>query len=161
MIIFLMSKSIRPSLRLLLFSIFFILVSCKDKEEAHEAKKNQKVDSLSQVLQAKNAEVDSLRKRIKEDSSQEVTYPVLFGKEFSHIKNPKEYIITQLQKNKEKIPLKAVLGGTMDFREMQILSDKWIFAVYDDGHIQGKAIYEYKLKPNDSLNFSLILSDHP
>lgn len=77
------------------------------------------------------------------------------------IENPEEFIEEQLRSNPEIIPLKAVLGGTMRFGNIQLLSSKWIIANYDDGHIQGKAIFKYSLNNKGQLEFELLSSISP
>ena len=50
----------------------------------------------------------------------------------------------------------AVLGGTMHYNNIQLLGDKWIIADFEDGHVYGKAIFEYTLLEDDKLNFKII-----
>jgi len=56
------------------------------------------------------------------------------------------------------IPLQAVLGGTMTFGNIQFLSKEWLIADFDDGHVQGRAIYKYKLNKKGQLEFELLNS---
>ncbi len=74
------------------------------------------------------------------------------------IENPEEYIEAQLRKRTELIPFKATLGGNMQFGKIQLLSKKWLIAEYNDGHIQGKAIYSYELKENREIEFKILES---
>ncbi len=53
--------------------------------------------------------------------------------------------------------MKAVLGGTMEFREVKVITEDWVLAIYDDGHVQGKSIFEYKLQPDGEIEFSKLL----
>ena len=41
-------------------------------------------------------------------------------------------------------------SGKMTFDNIQILGEEWIIADYSDGHVQGRAIYSYKLNNYDS-----------
>ena len=59
------------------------------------------------------------------------------------------------------INLNPVLGGTMEFREIKVLTREWVLAIYDDGLIQGRAIYRYTLQPDGSVDFKVITSQHP
>lgn len=77
------------------------------------------------------------------------------------IKNPTEFIENNLREKTELIPLKAVLGGTMHFGNIQLLSSEWLIADFDDGHIQGRAIYRYKLNEKGQLEFNLLHSIEP
>ncbi len=117
-----------------------------------------KVDSLI----IKN---DSLSKILTKDEPQlnywfDAEYD---GEKFieSGITNPTEFIENNLRKRTELIPLKAVLGGTMQFRSIQLLSSEWLIANFDDGHVQGRAIYKYKLNENGQLEFELLDSIGP
>lgn len=75
--------------------------------------------------------------------------------------NPAEFIEKSLRKKTELIPLKAVLGGTMNFGYIQILSSEWLIAEFDDGHIRGRGIYKYTLNKNGELEFKLLNSIGP
>lgn len=79
----------------------------------------------------------------------------------SGINNPTEFIEKNLREKTELIPLKAVLGGTMHFGNIQILSKEWLIADFDDGHVQGRAIYKYKLNEKGQLEFELLNSIGP
>lgn len=72
------------------------------------------------------------------------------SKEFEKlgIENPRNYILETLKENAAVIPLQGVLGGTMFFTNIEILSTKWVIASYEDGHIMGRAIFSYELNPN-------------
>lgn len=80
---------------------------------------------------------------------------------FDTIENPEEYIADALKKQPEIIPLDPVLGGQMAFRQVKVLTEDWVLAVYDDGHIQGKSIYDYKMQPDGTITFSHIASRLP
>lgn len=74
------------------------------------------------------------------------------------ISNPVEFIKLSLREKIELIPIKAVLGGTMSFGKIQILSSKWLIADYDDGHVLGASIYEFKLNKENKLEFKTVRS---
>lgn len=74
----------------------------------------------------------------------------------SGVENPEEFIKNNLRKRSDLIPLKAVLGGTMSFGNIQLLSSEWLIASFDDGHVEGRAIYKYKLNDKGELEFELL-----
>ncbi|TFV94372.1 hypothetical protein E4S40_10120 [Algoriphagus kandeliae] len=74
------------------------------------------------------------------------------------IENPVEFVDSSLRAAPELIPLKAVLGGTMHFSKIQLLSKCWLIADYEDGHILGRSLYEFELQENGKLKFKLIQS---
>lgn len=74
----------------------------------------------------------------------------------SGIKDPETFIENKLREKTDLIPLNSVLGGSMQFRNIQLLSSEWLIADFEDGHVQGRAIYKYKLINNDQLEFELL-----
>lgn len=130
------------------------IFSCRDVN--HSENLLAKVDSLK----IKN---DSLIKILAERKpTSNYWYNTEYdGEKFiqSGIPNPAEFIENNLRKKTELIPLKAVLGGTMHFGNIQLLGSEWLIAEYDDGHIQGRAIYAYKLNKEGQLEFEILSSD--
>lgn len=72
------------------------------------------------------------------------------------IEHPEEYIKKELQDQADVIPMEGVLGGNMMFIEIKLLSSKWLIADYEDGHIQGKALFEYQLNSEGEVEFEVI-----
>ena len=142
-----------------LFALLFATLSgCRQKtEQAGEA--NSQPDSFLKELEAAQRRNDSLEQLLTLGITKEK--PMYFGKAFDTIENPEEFIITALRQKKEKIPIDAVLGGNMEFRQIEVLTEDWILAVYDDGHIQGKSIFRFELQPNGEVKFSEIVSKLP
>lgn len=139
--------------------LFFI--ACKDSAQPQAVEQLEiERDSLAQQLEVTRKTLDSLEQNpVLEE--QETNYPIYFGSEFENIEDPEAFIINSLREQTDLIPLDAVLGGTMAFRSIVVLNEKWVMALYDDGHIQGQAIYEYNLQPDGSLEFEVRLFDHP
>lgn len=135
---------------LITLSLLFFL-ACKEEETLQE--------SPSLITELK-IEIDSLRKELvlKTEAENYWFNNDHEGLKFieSGIKNPKEEIESCLRGKPELIPLSAILGGTMDFGKIEILSDKWILADYNDGHIEGKSIFEYTLEENGTFSFKLL-----
>jgi len=77
------------------------------------------------------------------------------------IPNPEEYVKITLRKKIELISIKAVLGETVRFGNIKLLGSKWLIADFNDGHIEGKAIYNYKLNQKGQLEFELFTSIGP
>lgn len=139
-------------LTLLLMTVF----SCKDDDKDME-KFEQELDSLSQELTQQKEISDSLT-RLLENGSMGSESIVFFGRAFDTIENPEEYISEKLRNHPEKIPLEAVVGGNMQYRQIKVLTEDWVMAVYDDGHIQGRSIFEYSLQPNGDIIFKEVAS---
>jgi hypothetical protein len=149
-----------PLLKIFVLSIIFSsLLGCQDNDREMEETEVM-LDSLSRELSEYKQKSDSL-KGLLERGDLATGYPVYYGKAFDSIENPEEYIAGQLKEHPEKIPMDAVLGGTMQFRQVQVLTEDWVLAVYDDGHVQGKSIFEYELLPDDDIEFSHVASRMP
>ena len=153
------NRKVKRAGSLFLSFLMVTLISCAN-EERNLQELNYKYDSVSEALARQKILSDSLQ-RIVENDENSVHSEIYFGKEFEGIEDPEEFIIRNLQQNPEEIPLDPVLGGTMEFRNIEVLSEDWIFAEYDDGHIRGSAIYLYKLQPDGKINFEILLSKQP
>lgn len=57
----------------------------------------------------------------------------------------------------EHIPLEPVLGGTMFYSAVKVLSSEYVIAEFEDGHIMGRAIYRFDMQ-SDTILFQLL--DH-
>jgi hypothetical protein len=146
-------------LPLTLTLLVLLFTACQDKERELNDTQMQ-LDSLSRELAKYRKTADSLKSLI-EKGDIAANYPIYFGKEFDSVKDPKEFIRTALKEQPERIPLKPQVGGTMQFREVKVLTNDWVLGIYDDGHIQGKSIYSYKLQPNGKLEFEHVTSAEP
>ena len=54
-----------------------------------------------------------------------------------------------LARHPELIPIEPVLGGTMGFRDPEriwVLNARWVFADFEDGHIGGSMLLEYRVR---------------
>lgn len=72
--------------------------------------------------------------------------------------NPVQDIISDLTNHTELIPYDGVLGGTMRFYERYIwvLNQKWVFAYFEDGHINGYLLLEYNVENNGKIKWKRI-----
>lgn len=137
--------------KLLLLPALFLLLSCTN--EAEKEKAQLKIDNLEAELDELKFEKDSLEEELQQLKSRN---PVVFTKRFDTIQNPETFIVQSLKSQPQLIPEAAVLGGTMRFIDTEILNERFIWAGYEDGHIAGQAIFQYKLNKTDSLIFKLV-----
>jgi hypothetical protein len=72
-------------------------------------------------------------------------------------KGGQQLIIDDLVKHKELIPFEGILGGTMAFSKERafVISDKWVIAYFDDGHIEGNMLLSYSVK-NGNISWKVI-----
>ena len=59
--------------------------------------------------------------------------------------DPPRQLRDSLNAHPELIPFEPVLGGTMMFDEIAVLQDPFVFANFDDGHIDGSMLLEYEV----------------
>ena len=134
-----------------------LLLSCADDNKNLELESlNDKIDSISKALEEEKELSDSLQSVFASKDSIEGGYPIFFGKKYDGIQDPADFIKNQLRNQPERIPLSPAVGGTMAFRKIDIISEKWLLAIYDDGHVQGKAIMEYELQPNGTVKYTVV-----
>lgn len=143
------------------------IISCSNKSDLK--KSPNKIDSIQIELNSSIKLIDSLKSQSDALKSQNDSLITVINYWFNEkydanallnigINNPKEFIIKSLRAKPEIIPIKGVLGGTMRFGNVEILSHKWIIADFDDGHILGSAIFRYYLNDKKELEFQLIES---
>lgn len=112
---------------------------------------SSEIMALESKLKAIEKEKDSLELLLENYVSKSSTtwFGDMEAKPFKElgIENPKKHILEALRNTQSVIPLKGVLGGTMFFTDIEILSSKWIIASYEDGHIMGRSIFTYKINP--------------
>lgn len=148
------------AIQLLLIS-FIVITACTGNDpERNLNGHSAKTDSIEKLLLEERRINDSLRALINMKNALPPSR-IVFGNEFREMENPEEHIISALREQPELIPLNPVLGGTMEFRSITLLSDKWVMAYYDDGHVEGKSIYEFALRPEGAVEFNIVTTDHP
>ncbi|HET7361685.1 MAG TPA: hypothetical protein VFI78_07110, partial [Salinimicrobium sp.] len=149
----------------LFFLALIFIAGCDNNQRAERERELQKavstIDSLTAEVKEEKIKTDSLQSLLMEKEMFVKSDTVYFGPEFSEIPNPAETIKKALKARPELIPMESVLGGEMQFRKITILSDSWLFAMYDDGHVQGKSLIEYKLQPDGELQFEILVSESP
>ena len=67
-------------------------------------------------------------------------------------------IVADLKIHSELIPYKGVLGGTMGFygdNDIHVLTNRWVFAYFQDGHISGYMVLRYDIN-NGSIAWKVI-----
>ncbi len=147
-----------------LFLMVFLTLSCKqsnnqtDALEAETKSLELTIDSLTAVTDSLNKKIVSLQ-IVPSNTEKNYWYITNYDGEDAinrGIKNPEEFIETSLRNKPELIPMDGVLGGTMRFGNIQLLSGKWLIADFNDGHIEGKGLYKYTIKNNGSLEFKLL-----
>ncbi|MFO8065780.1 MAG: hypothetical protein ACQETQ_05595 [Spirochaetota bacterium] len=63
-----------------------------------------------------------------------------------------------LMERPDVIPFEGQLGGTMDFYDpdnIHVLSDRWVYAKFDDGHSQGAMLLEYERTADGGIEWDV------
>lgn len=145
-------------LKTFLFSLLLLaFLSCNNNNDTNE--------KLLHELESLKVENDTLMELLTREKIEPIVsetpqwyYPETDSRELleAGVEDPKDYIKNALLERIDLIPIDAVLGGTMRYNNIQILGDKWIIADFEDGHVYGKAIFEYEIKDKDQLQFKII-----
>lgn len=67
-------------------------------------------------------------------------------------------IVADLKTHSELIPYKGILGGTMGFygdNDIHVLTNRWVFAYFQDGHISGYMLLRYDIN-NGIISWKVI-----
>lgn len=136
--------------KILVFSLLIMLGSCgKSSEEKQRA---VEIDSLKSEIRELHRAMDTLSDQLMKKNY--LTKD--FSSYFDSIPEPEKFLLAKLKEKPELIPKKAVLGGTMHYTKVSFINDHLILAEYEDGHIMGRAIFQYKMDKKGNLNFELL-----
>ena len=127
-----------------------LIMACGKPSEDTSAGKT--VDSLETEITRLKIKNDSLVQLLQNKSFKTKEYP----KYFDSIQQPEVFILEKFQNKQDLIPKKAVLGGAMHFTSVSFINDHLIIVEYEDGHIMGRSIYQYKMDKNGELKFELL-----
>jgi hypothetical protein len=75
------------------------------------------------------------------------------------LQDPLKDLAADLQKHPELIPYEGVLGGTMAFafpEKIHVLTDKYVLAYFEDGHIAGWMLLEYGVSRGGRITWRVI-----
>lgn len=128
-------------------AVISLLAACANQPP--KSKFIHTIDSLQTELAKVQAAYDSLNAavRFNGDNCCDGRTIQFHQLETLGIKNTIDYIKKSLRSNPQLIPLDPVLGGHMHFTNIEVLTDQWIMASYEDGHIMGRSIFSYKIGP--------------
>ncbi len=75
---------------------------------------------------------------------------------------PPEVVARDLLSRPELIPYEGTLGGTMGFyseENIEVLNEHWVFARFEDGHVQGSMVLEYSVGNNGELRWTVLAAE--
>lgn len=116
-----------------------------------EANLTSQVSELKSQIQAKNELIKAFPTNNPD---------IINGLEQRGFNGGVQEIIADLLNHNELIPHDGVLGGKMGFcskENVYVLSDKWVYAYFDDGHINGYMLLRYSVS-NGIISWKVIES---
>ncbi|HET8855528.1 MAG TPA: hypothetical protein VFM60_06360, partial [Salinimicrobium sp.] len=106
----------------LIFSLLaLVLIACSGNNRK-ETEAAIELDSLKETIAIQENNLDSLKMLLEEQKMKVGSEKIYFGPAFDSISNPQEFIKSKLKISSGNIPIQPVLGGTMEFRKIIILS---------------------------------------
>lgn len=75
------------------------------------------------------------------------------------IENPVDFLKKELIKTPELINYDPVLGGNMGFYskdDIFVLSNKWVLAVFEDGHISGAMLLRFRITSDKKIEWKVL-----
>jgi len=129
---------------------------------------NRLENDLSQLrvdCQTLAAETADLRRQLVEEARQHaLNRPGLLPWEIERLQkkgleDPVNDLVSDLQEHPELISHSGVLGGTMAFgfpEKIQVLTDRYVLAYFEDGHIAGWMLLEYQVARGGLITWRVI-----
>jgi len=77
------------------------------------------------------------------------------------LKDPASDIVSDLRQHRELIPHVGSMGGTMNFfdkSKIWVLTGKWVFAYFEDGHNGGYILLEYEVRDGGAIVWKTVAS---
>ena len=141
------------------------LLYCKSAECRYQA---SRIDTLysqarwwQQEATGSRHQVDSLRTQLSGLAPSPIHDLYIRALRTQGLKNPVGDLISDLQRHPEVIPYRGTLGGRMAFNDpnrIRVLSGRWVYAPFEDGHIAGEAILEYRVGSRGSISWRVLES---
>ena len=75
---------------------------------------------------------------------------------------PPEEVAATLLERADLIPFEGTLGGTMGFyteEDIHVLNDRWVFARFEDGHVAGEMLLEYRTNESGELEWRVLAAE--
>jgi len=119
---------------------------------------------LQDERQALTAETADLGRQLSQVQEQALEQPGLLPWEKEALQkkglqDPVNDLVSDLQQHPELIPHGGVLGGTMGFGfpdKIHVLTDRWVLAYFEDGHIAGWMLLEYQVARGGRITWRVI-----
>lgn len=152
-----------PLILAVIFLILFVNINRELEQTRNQLNKTiEKYSKEKDELISENNKLKSTEPDIENKSEKSI---YLYKQDIEGMKkkgldNPVRNIISSLMEHNELLPYEGVLGGTMRFYEnkVKILTDKWVLAYFEDGHIGGYLLLEYNISDDGRITWKRISS---
>jgi len=139
---------------LLCFSTIVIIF----RSEILQLKRDKKVlhEKVLNLIETGTASPDVIKRWISRPpqlSSKEIQYLKKRG-----LKDPVNDIAEDLMKHNEFIPYRGIVGGKMQFFEVYVISTRLVRAYFEDGHIGGWMMLEYRVNKGGRISWEVLES---
>jgi hypothetical protein len=132
-------------------------------EEEKTAAENELIivnEALTQALNELTQNDEAKVEEIDETSSETGECFIIDAASIEELKQigieNQNVLINDLLLHPELIPYEGTLGGNMNFTEAFVLNNKWVYARFEDGHVQGFSLYEFWVEDDLSIEWELI-----
>lgn len=126
---------------------------------------HNQMESFQEKQHALTVKADSLLKALRETPELKPSPTFLTSYDIRRLKerglsHPIQDLQADLAGSPDLIPQEGVLGGTMHFYPDQIyvLTDRWVLAYFDDGHIAGYAWLRYTVQQGGEITWKVLNS---
>jgi len=127
---------------------------------------NSKVERCQKDYNILTREYNQLEKKLSEyqnlsTSTIDLSATDIICMKKKGINDPVQNLIKDLKEHPEIIPYEGTLGGQMNFyfeKKIWILTNKWVLAYFEDGHIGGYLLLQYNINNAGKISWELISS---
>lgn len=140
-------------------NIYFLIIitvftSCLHGSDAENTEAPIDIEVKRTGMDSVKKENDSLKAVLKKIRSRAGMH---FPKALDSMEKPEEYVLERMNEHPELLPEKGIHGGTMRFVDIDLLNDRFIWAEFEDGHINGEALYSYKFTKEGKPEFQFLM----
>lgn len=102
-------------------------------------------------------------------SGASAAHPALSSRESARLRtlglsDPEADLRTDLARHSELIPYAGVLGGKQGFHDPSsiiLLPYRWVYAAFDDGHVEGHLVAAWEVAPGGKITWEVVASECP
>jgi len=139
-----------------------VLMDSSDSLETEKKTLDTKYQESLDIISDKEQSIIDLKAQIEElMTAQETSNGVLMD-EASIFKlkdmgiDDYTVIADDLRVHTELIGFEGVVGGTMQFSDIFVMNDQWVYARFEDGHIMGYGLFMYTIEANKDITWGVM-----